>query len=416
MSTIFNSGKKLKTSTTAVSSSTITDALSTTVTNSDVKYVNITGDKMSGVLEIEPYILFPDSTIQSTGYTDAKDSMMQSIYDNTIGIENISDTTTFNQPVNFTSTISMPTASLSISNVSGLASQLSTHTSNITTNTNNITSNTNSINVITSKLNIDESDIQDLKAMDITFNTWKASNIIIVNDLQSTQASILDRLDTDESDITNLQGSIGTLSNSITSNTTAITNLQNNKADNTTVTNLSNKIVDISYANGTTVINNNTQLTDAHISNLEVDSSLSINGSCIISNINYEITDQQFGYLSSIQEDLATSLNNIHADITENTSDILTNTNDILTNTNNISTNTNNIATINSNINTINSNITDLTSTVSTNSSNITSLQSNTTAQLGRESRTRTRFLAIVTHLATHLLNLKFKLIFSIII
>jgi hypothetical protein len=33
---------------------------------------------MQGVLQIDPYLLFPYSTMQSTGFTDAKDIMMQS--------------------------------------------------------------------------------------------------------------------------------------------------------------------------------------------------------------------------------------------------------------------------------------------------------------------------------------------------
>jgi len=380
---IFNSGKKLKQSTTAVSSSTITEALTTTVNNSDVKYINITGDKMSGVLGIDPYIEFSDGSIQSTGYTNAKDDMIQSIYDKTLGFDFNNDTYQFNNPVNFTQNISIPTGNLSVSHINGLSGQLTNINNNISTNASNISTNANNISLINTKLNTDENDIQNLKEMDITFNAWKSDAINTLSSLSSNQTSILGRLDTDELNITNLQTATTNTNNIVSQNSSAITTLQNTKANITDVNTLSNKVVDILFLNGTTTILNNTVLDDAQINTLNVDSSLSINGSCIISNINYQITDEQFNYLSSIEEDLATTLNNIHQDISGNTLDILNNTQNITTNTNSINSINTSISNLNNSITDVSGNLNSLSGTVSTNSSNITNLQNTATTQYG---------------------------------
>jgi hypothetical protein len=55
---VFNTKKKLKQATASISVNDITSTIAKTSTDSDVKYVNITGDSMTGVLKINPYIQF----------------------------------------------------------------------------------------------------------------------------------------------------------------------------------------------------------------------------------------------------------------------------------------------------------------------------------------------------------------------
>ncbi len=53
MSNIFNSGKKLKTTTTAITTNELTATLATTSNTSDANFINVTGDRMNGVLIID---------------------------------------------------------------------------------------------------------------------------------------------------------------------------------------------------------------------------------------------------------------------------------------------------------------------------------------------------------------------------
>jgi hypothetical protein len=131
---VFNTKKKLKQATASISVNDITSTIAKTSTDSDTKYINITGDSMQGVLKINPYIQFPDDSIQNIAFSDEKNILLNEINDNVIGIDNLLGITTFNQPVNFQSTLTMNPNSLPTSYISGLNEQLSTFTSNILTN------------------------------------------------------------------------------------------------------------------------------------------------------------------------------------------------------------------------------------------------------------------------------------------
>jgi hypothetical protein len=102
-----------------------------------------------------------------------------------------------------------------------------------------------------------------------------------------------------------------------TQHTSAITDISNNKAPLELVNNIENKVIKISYDenNLATTILNTCNLDDANINYLDVSTNLNINGSCRISNIDYEITDLQFKYLSSIESDYNASINSIISNI-----------------------------------------------------------------------------------------------------
>ena len=138
---IYNNKKKLRQSTNPITENDLTSTVSTTVTSSnnlnDLNYINVSGDRMEGVLIIDPYLEFSDSTQQYTGFTNTKNTLLASIDTKTTGIS-YSDFKTTISNVEFNSSIIMPNDSLTIDNITNLNSSLNTITNNIINNTSDI--------------------------------------------------------------------------------------------------------------------------------------------------------------------------------------------------------------------------------------------------------------------------------------
>ena len=342
MTTVFNNNKKLKRATN-VSTSSVTTQIAEATANSvtlDTKYLNTSGDKMNGVLEIDPYLRFQDGSEQSTAYTTIKDQTMQTIYNNTIGLEMVNDVLNINKPVNLTDGITLQPNDLEIMHITGLQNQINTYDTDIL----NLQTDKSDITYVDTQLNF-KNNVIDANNL-LESNLINTSGDILLSDYITNNNSNITNLENDKANITYVDTQLSlkqnnisesnklstdlietlnnmTLSIYITDNDTNISTLQNTKADNSVVDAITNKLINLSFTDGTTIITNATQFSDSTINNLIVENNLTINGSCSISNLNYELTDQQFSYLSTIESDYQTTINNIKSDVSGNQTDII---------------------------------------------------------------------------------------------
>jgi len=242
----------------------------------------------------------------------------------------------------------------------------------------------------------------DLKNMDITFGQWKNNTITVISDISNNVINLLERISETENDISEITGNLLTSNINIGINTSAIEQLQNTKANKTIVDAITNKLVNLSFSNGSTIITNSTKFIDTSIDDLNIENSLSINGSCIISNVNYEITDEQFNYLSSINSDYQTTINNIKSDISGNSNNIPTHTNNILQINNKILDLSGNVLTNKNDITIIKNNINDISGNVLLNNNDISDLKNDSTIQLGYINGLDNRILVTENNILTN--------------
>ena len=181
-------------------------------------------------------------------------------------------------------------------------------------------------------------------------------------------------------------------------------------------------LTDLTYTNETTTINNNLNCDSVLMNSLTINNNLELDGSFIISNTNYTITDQQFSYLKDIDENIKTKLNNIDLEIldienvnsqqnttignhTTSINNLNTTVGNHTTSINNLDTlttqHTTNINSIESDITTINGTLSNYTSQINTLiaedvllNSSITSLQSGKQNILNDASRLNTQYIA----------------------
>ncbi len=159
-----------------------------------------------------------------------------------------------------------------------------------------------------------------------------------------------------------------TNSNDIITINNAISNLSTNKADVTITDDLTTKLTDLSYDANDFMADNLT----ANI--LTVNNSLIIDGTFIISNDNYDITDEQFGFLKDISENVKTSLENITSNVTTNASNISDLQTTIASHTTTLSNHTSALSTNATEISDIQSTLSDHTSALSTNATDMSDI------------------------------------------
>ena len=319
MSTFFKSENiKIFNQTTVVSEAVLaTKIASSTETNSivsgqqsDLNYINASGDIMDGALKIASYIEFNDNTQQSIAFSEAKDNILNYAYNNIQGIVNDGGLTIISNPLSIQNTIDISDNSLPISKIINLQDQLQ-----------NLVNADTSSNIILSQydtsINLLQTNINDLYLTDISHN---AKFGIVDQDLltHTNQITSLQNKDISTSIIlqTITDYNIPNIIIDVSQNKSAIDTILSNKADKTTVDLLTDKLVNLSFDDQTNTISiiDNLQLQSTTINDLSINSNLDINGSCRISNINYEITDQKFNFLSTIDEDYITTINDIKND------------------------------------------------------------------------------------------------------
>jgi hypothetical protein len=253
---------------------------------------------------------------------------------------------------------------------STIENRLQTINSNVTSNTSNIATNTNNITSLQAYDTSNNFIINNIQNNITSLQAYDTSNNFIINNIQNNITSLQNYDTSNNFIISSIQNNISALQNYDTSNNFIINNIQNdvtsletNKADVTTVDTLSEKLTDISYATGITTIAN-----DLHVESVVVNNSLQLDGTFIISNNNYQITDQQFSYLKDIDSNVKTSLVNLAIDISGNTTAI-SNINSTL------STHTTDISNLQADVSANSTDITDLLTDVATNTTDISNLQ-----------------------------------------
>lgn len=375
-----------------------------TLTTKLDQYLPLNGGVISGSVSFQNNaMLVFDGESQSSAFTDA-------LYDKIIihgdklenidfsnGITTITGTTNISNLVIPDSNLPMSKINHLNSTINTINGNITTNANNITTNINNINTNTNSINTInttlTTKTNNEEFDAFKSVAQDKLKNISQSNNITtIVNDVSIENLLIPDNNLT-ISKINNLQPSLNTISSNILAHSNDITTINmvlEGKTNNLDFANFQNEVnetlTDVSYNNLATTINNTLNCDEVIVNNLTINNSLELDGSFIISNENYTITDIQFSYLKDIDENIKSKITTIDNVITQNNNDI-TSTNATLTTQGIListlqsdnETNKNNISELQSD-NTINkNNITTLQTNNGTDQSNISSLQSRMT-------------------------------------
>ncbi len=163
---------------------------------------------------------------------------------------------------------------------------------------------------------------------DLTLSSNLNTGDIGNGDVDNTKLSFINSLSS------NAQTQINNLNTLITTNTNNISNSSSLITDNTNdITTINDTISLISKDENTTTIANDIVLDDVIINN-----SLAVDGTFIISNGTYEITDSQFSYLKNLDSDIKTDLLSLQSQITTNSNtntslqgQITTNTTDILT-------------------------------------------------------------------------------------
>ena len=319
MTTFFKSENiKLFNQTAVVSESTLLSAIaSSTETNSivstqqsDLNYINVAGDTMDGALKIASYIEFNDNTQQSIAFSEAKDNILNYAYNNIQGIVNDGGLTIISNPLLIQNTIAIPNNSLPISKIINLQDQLQSLV-NADTSSNII------LSQYDSSINLLQTNINDLYLTDISHN---AKFGVVDQDLLTHTNQITSLQNKDISTSIILQTindyNIPNIIIDVSQNKTAIATILSNKADKTTVDLLTDKLVNLSFDDQTNTISiiDNLELQSTIINDLSINSNLDINGSCRISNINYEITDEKFNFLFTIDEDYITTINDIKND------------------------------------------------------------------------------------------------------
>lgn len=141
-----------------------------------------------------------------------------------------------------------------------------------------------------------------------------------ISDLVSVDEGLQSQIDTNTADLSTHTGQIADLA-------TADEDLQSQidtKASSSSVSDITDRLVDLTYTDTTTSIANTLSTDTLTANSLQVNNSVEIDGTFIISNSNYTVTDEQFGYLKDLDSDVKTNLSALQSQIDSNDNDITT--------------------------------------------------------------------------------------------
>jgi chromosome segregation ATPase len=224
-------------------------------------------------------------------------------------------------------------------------SRLQTHSTDIQTNSDNISTNTNDISTNATNIQTNTDNIST-NTTDISTHTGQIADLVIVDEDLQLQID--------------------------------------SKASITSVSDISDRLVDVTYATDTTSIANTLNTNILIANSLQVNNSVEIDGSFIISNNNYTITDQQFAYLKDIDSDVKTNLTSLQSQMDSNDNDISTLQTTVSSHSTTISSHTTSLSSNATAISTLQTASTSQASTLSSHtstlSSHTSSLTSNATA------------------------------------
>ena len=340
-------------------------------------YLPVTGGKLYGNVALDAGVglVFNDNSVQSTGFSADRATNIDELLYDTQDINYVDGVTEINNfKVNVG--IQLPADALTMSNIDSLQTT-------ITTINNNLYTNTTDINTLVD----DVLDINDVKIPGITsdittintniteMNTSITQNTNDITTHTSNITTINNNLTSKQNSINTINDTIGTIQTDLTTKQTTINN------HSTNLNTINNKILNMTNVDDLLTITGSVSLDELQCNSLIVNNSLEVDGTFRISNVNYEITDQQFSYLKTLDCNVQTNINgindnldNINSNLSSKTTQINTILDDITTLQNYDVSNSTNMATVQSSLTTHSGAISSLSTSVTSHTSNLNSL------------------------------------------
>ena len=335
----FNPKKKFKITTSAITKNDLTSVQDTIdtkisatssniVSTAESDYLNVTGDVMQGVLSFDAgaYLQFQDNSIQNIAFSAEKNTTLSAVNSKSAGFSNINNATVFTQPAIF-SDIEVPSSALPITSIVDLSGTLLNLDTSLVAVKANTDTNTNDI--VTLKSNVEQLFYTDIsinqinQIQDTSINQINGHILQLETDISNSITLINAQLDTHTIRLNTCDTSTNLLNSQVIINSAHISDLSMDKVNIASFDALANRLISINYDldHAQTIISNLAS-DNILVNELDVSSNLNVLGSCRISNVNYELTDSQFNYLSSIDSDYITTISHIHSDISDNTASI----------------------------------------------------------------------------------------------
>ena len=293
--------------------SSVVAALSNT---SAVTYDSATGTQLSGDVTVTGRLNLPNSTIGTSNIADG--SITDAEF---LTLDGINLGATIQQQLNGKHPTINSSNRLNVSNIAnGSVSNTQLQMLNdlvtdytVETRFNSITSDISSANTNIAANTVDIG----------IANTNIAANTVDIGTANTNISNLTTLTSTHTSQIESLTSTDTSLGNAINSLSTVVDTKANYLVK---VLPIELTLTNVDYDNNTltTSIANNTVTDSLETNDMIINNSLAIDGTCTISNNTYTITDQQFGYLSTIDGNVKDNLVSLQNQITDNDNDIST--------------------------------------------------------------------------------------------